>query len=100
MVPMWLRLPVQLSVIHTSGPPPGQLGLFQEEGGKLIVDLWTEFGAGAILQEVLILDSVKEDGIGLSSKDQSFAGAVAGHVKLAVTFVFCRLPLGPFLSCQ
>jgi hypothetical protein len=50
-------------VIHTSGPLPGQLGLFPEEGGKLIVDLWTELGAGTILQEVIILDSVKEGGI-------------------------------------
>jgi hypothetical protein len=87
-------------VLHTWGPPPGQLGLFPEEGGKLIVDLWTKFGAGAISQEVLILDSVKEDGMGLASKDQSFSGAVAGHVKLAVTIVFRCLPLGPFLSRQ
>jgi hypothetical protein len=87
-------------VLHTSSPLPGQLGLFPEEGGKLGHDLWTEFGAGAIAHQVLMYDGVKEDGIGFSSKDQSFAGAVAGHVKSAITIVLHGFPRGPLLSCQ
>jgi hypothetical protein len=87
-------------VLHTPSPLPGQLGLFPEEGGELGHDLWTEFCAGAIAHKVLVLDGVKEDGIGFSSKDQSFAGAVSGHVKSAITIVLRGLSLGPLLSCQ
>jgi hypothetical protein len=74
--------------------------LFPEEGGELIIDLWTELGTGTISQEVLIFDSVKEGGIGLSGKDQFFARGVAGQVESEVTIISCRLPLRPFLSRQ
>jgi hypothetical protein len=50
--------------------------LFSEEGGKLGHDLWTELVRGAIAEKVLVLDGVEEDGIGFTSKDQSFARGV------------------------
>jgi hypothetical protein len=85
-------------LIHTPSPLPCQLCLFSEEEGKLGHDLWTELVTGAIAEKVLVLDSVKEDGIGFPSKDQSFAGAVAGHVESAITVVLCGLLFGPLLS--
>jgi hypothetical protein len=59
-----------------------------------------ELVTGTIAEKVIVLDGVKEDGISFTIKDQSFAGAVAGHVELAITVVVCGLLLGPLLSCQ
>jgi hypothetical protein len=81
-------------------PLPRQLCLFLEERDKLGHDLWMELVAGTIAEEVLVVDGVEEDGIGFMSKDQSFAGAVAGHVELSITVVHRGLPLRPLSSRQ
>jgi hypothetical protein len=81
-------------------PLPRQLCLFSEERDKLGHDLWMELAAGTILEEVLVLDGVKEDGVGFTGDDQLFAGAVAGHIELSVAIVLGGLSLRPLLSCQ
>jgi hypothetical protein len=63
-------------------------------------DLWMELVAGTIAEEVLVLDSVNEEGVGFTGRDQSFAGAVAGHVEPSIAVVLRGLLLRPLLSRQ
>jgi hypothetical protein len=56
-----------------------------------------ELVAGTISEEVLVHDSVKEDGVGFTSEDQLSAGALAGHVEPLVAIILGGLRLDP--SC-
>jgi hypothetical protein len=46
-----------------------------------------ELAAGAMSEEVFVLDGIEEGGVGFSGDGQSFAWAVAGHVELSVAIV-------------
>jgi hypothetical protein len=81
-------------------PLPRQLCLFSEEQDKLCHDFWMELIAGTILEEVLFLDGVKEDGVNFTGEDQLFAGAVASHVEPSVAIILGGFLLRPLLSCQ
>jgi hypothetical protein len=94
------QTPCPVGRVQALRPLPRQLCLFSEERDKLGHDLWMELVAGTIAEEVLVLYGVEEDGIGFTSKDQSFAGAVAGHVELSIAVILCGLPLRPLLSRQ
>jgi hypothetical protein len=94
------QTPRPVGRVQALRPLPRQLCLFSEERDEFGHELWMELVAGTIAEEVLVLDGLEEDGIGFTSKDQSFAGAVAGHVELSITVVLRGLPLGPNLSRQ
>jgi hypothetical protein len=81
-------------------PLPRQLCLFSEERNKLCHDLWMKLVAGTISEEVLVLDGVEEDGVRFMAEDQSFPGAVAGHVEPSVAIILGGLLLRSLLSCQ